>query len=150
MLWSKHNITIQRVRAHNGMLGNKIANQLANEGTTRNKPTSTPNTHIATSKHHREIHNLQIKCTSTKTTTNKNYELQNPKFTYVDNHVFNEQINQQLSNTSWKPQANRLIHGKPPKEHMMATNISQPQLTLCQTTTLTRGHTYSPLAPTHT
>ena len=70
ILWTKHIITIQKVKAHIRILGNKIANQLANEGTTCNKPTPTPHIHIAhtivcwlnripTSEHHVEIRNLQ-------------------------------------------------------------------------------------------
>ena len=68
ILWTKHNITIQII--HVEILSNAIANQLAHEGITYNKPNPTPHIHIAhaitywlkgipTSKLHGEIHNLQ-------------------------------------------------------------------------------------------
>ena len=66
------------------------------------------------------------------------------KFAYVNKWVCNEQINQNLSKHFWK--ASRIsnaqitqtlksdpicpIHGKPPKEHLLDTNISNPNYTL--------------------
>ena len=66
ILWTKHNITILKVKAHIKILDNEIADQLANKGST----TTNPHTHIVhtilywlngipTSKHHEEICNLQ-------------------------------------------------------------------------------------------
>lgn len=70
ILRTKHNITIQNVRARIGISVNEITGQPANEGTTNNKPTPTPHIHIAptipyllneiqTCEHHREVYNLQ-------------------------------------------------------------------------------------------
>lgn len=41
ILWTKHNITIQKIKAHVQISSNKIVNQLANKGTTQ-KPVPTP------------------------------------------------------------------------------------------------------------
>ena len=46
IIWSKHTIIIQKVRAHIGITGNEITNQLANDGTILDKPTTAPHTHI--------------------------------------------------------------------------------------------------------
>ena len=45
--WIKHNITIQKARAHIKFLGNEFIYKLANEGTTCNKPTPTPHSQVA-------------------------------------------------------------------------------------------------------
>jgi hypothetical protein len=38
---------MHKVRAHSGIIGNEIADTLANEGTLKEKPTTTPHIHIA-------------------------------------------------------------------------------------------------------
>ena len=48
--------------------------------------------------------------------------------------------------------SNISVHEKARKEHILAINIQypHPHCTLCPTTKVTHGRTYSPLAPTHT
>ena len=45
--WTLHLIHIHKIRAHTGIVGNEIADTLANEGTTKEKPTPTPHIHVA-------------------------------------------------------------------------------------------------------
>lgn len=45
--WSTHKITIQKIIAHIGIIGNEIANQVVNVGTTLAKPNITPQIHVA-------------------------------------------------------------------------------------------------------
>ena len=44
--WTPHKIHIHKVRARTGITGNVIADDLANEGTTKEKPEATPHIHI--------------------------------------------------------------------------------------------------------
>ena len=45
--WSMHKITIQKIRAHIGIISNEIVDQLANDGALLNKPMNTPMIHMA-------------------------------------------------------------------------------------------------------
>jgi hypothetical protein len=45
--WTPHTIHIHKVRAHLGIIGNKIDDTVANEGTLIEKPIATPHIHIA-------------------------------------------------------------------------------------------------------
>lgn len=46
IIWSTYKIAFHKMRAHTSMIGNNIANQLANDGTTLAKPTTTLQIHI--------------------------------------------------------------------------------------------------------
>lgn len=45
-IWSHHNITVQKVRAHTRISGNKLTGQLAIEGTALGTPTPTSHIHV--------------------------------------------------------------------------------------------------------
>ena len=105
--WTPHTIHRHKVRAHSSIIGNKIVDTLANEGTLKEKPTTTPHKHIAhpspyqlascpTATHEGAIRNLH-------TTITKDHEiheiaLAKNKFPYVDKWLSNDQIKQKLSN----------------------------------------------------
>ena len=46
-IWTPHLIHIHKVRAHTGIMGNEIADTLANKGTFKDKPSPRPHIHIA-------------------------------------------------------------------------------------------------------
>ena len=45
--WTPHLIHIYKVRAHTNIIGNEIADTLANEGALKEKPAATPHIHIS-------------------------------------------------------------------------------------------------------
>ena len=109
--WSTHKITIQKVRAHTGIVGNEIDDQLANDGALLNKPTNTPHIHtthttpywlngVPTDTHTCAIRNLQTYIN--KDHKEKELGLAQSKFIYVDKWTSNDQINHKLSNPFWK------------------------------------------------
>jgi hypothetical protein len=104
-------VHIHKVCAHTCITKNEIVNTLANEGTTKEKPTNTPHIHIAhptpywparcpTTTHDGAIRNLI--CTFiTKEHGNRETISTKNKFPYVDKWLSNTQINQKLSNHFW-------------------------------------------------
>jgi hypothetical protein len=109
--WTPHKIHIHKVRAHTCIIGNKIADELTNEGTTKEKPEATPRIHIAhstpywlagcpTTTHDGAIRNLRTFIT--KEHGNRETSLAKHKFPYVDKWLSNIQINQKLSNHFWQ------------------------------------------------
>jgi len=109
--WTPHLSHIHKVRAHTGIIGNEIADTLANEGTTKEKPTSTPHIHIAhatpywlascpTATRDEAIRNLHTFIT--KTHDYQGVRIAQHKYPYVDKWLSNDQINQKLSNHFWK------------------------------------------------
>ena len=139
-------IMLQKVRAHTRISSNKILDQLANKGTTCNKPTSaSPHTH-------RIHHTLMAQQNSgmqkpqwnprppdrqiplrTRTTQNPNLHtstngyathklIKNPQTIFGNPH------NILCTNSTYLEIPIRPIHGKPLIEHLLATNISQPQM----------------------
>jgi hypothetical protein len=93
ILWTNHSIKTQKVRAHIRISSNEITNQLANEGTTRNKPIPTPHIHIVhtipywlngipTSAQHEEIQNLQIYIN--KYHNKQELQITKSKYSYID------------------------------------------------------------------
>ena len=104
-------INIHKVRAHTCICGNEIADTLANEGTPKEKPDTTPHIHIAhttpywlascpTTTHDGAIRNLSTFLT--KTHENQEATLAKRKLPYIDKRLSNEQINQKLFNHFWK------------------------------------------------
>src|SRR5450631_3142170 len=97
--------------AHTRIIGNEIADQLANNGVLLNKPTNTSRIHTAhttpywlngvpTGTHTGVIRNLQTYVNK----EHKNQELKwaQSKFTYIDKWTSNDQINPKISNQFWK------------------------------------------------
>ena len=148
LLQTKHNITIQKL-GHTEILGNEIAYQLPNVGTTCNKPIPTSQIHIAhtiyywlngipTSKDHGGICNLQTYLN--KYHCKQSLRIAKSNFTYIDKWVFHKQIKQLptnhfqkalriwCTNTQTLKLRSAKIHGILMKEHLLATNISEPQL----------------------
>jgi hypothetical protein len=108
--WTPHKIHIHKVRAHLGITGNGLADELANEGTTKEKLERTPHIHIArptpywlanypTTTHDGDIRNLRTFIT--KEHGNLETSIAKSKFSYVDKRLSNTQINQKLSNHFW-------------------------------------------------
>jgi ribonuclease HI len=108
--WTPHKIYIHKVRAHTGITGNEIADDLANEGNNLEKPEQTPHIHIAcptpywlascpTCTHDGAIRNLRTFIT--KAHDNLEAALALNKFPYVDKWLSNTHINQKLSNHFW-------------------------------------------------
>ena len=94
-----------------GITGNEIADTLANEGTLKEKPSTTTHIHIAhttpywlascpTTTHDGAIQNLHTFVT--KAHDNREVKASQTKFPYVDKWLSNTQINQKLSNHLWK------------------------------------------------
>jgi ribonuclease HI len=91
--WTPHKVHIHKVRAHTGIAGNELADELANEGTTKEKPEATPRIHIAhstpywlasfpTTTQDRAIRNLRTFITKEHGKNETN--LAKHKFPYVD------------------------------------------------------------------
>ena len=95
-----------------GIIGNEIVDTLANEGTTKEKPTATPHIHIAhatpswlascptATRDHGAIQNLHTFVT--KAHDYREVRMAQHKHPYVDKWLSNDQINQKLSNHFWK------------------------------------------------
>ena len=109
--WTPYTIHIHKVRAHSGIIGNEIADTLANEGTLKAKSSPTPHIHIAhqtpywlascpIATHDGAIRNLSTFITKEHET--RETTLVKHKFPYVDKWLSNDQINQKLSNHFWK------------------------------------------------
>jgi hypothetical protein len=110
LYWTPHKIHIQKVKAHSCITGNELADELANEGTTKEKPEITPHIHIArptpywlascpTTTHDGAIRNLRTFIT--KEHNNRETSAAINKFPYIDKWLSNTQINQKLSNHFW-------------------------------------------------
>ena len=108
--WTQHTIHIHKVCAHLGITGNEIANTLANEGTLKEKPTTTPRMHTIhptpyglasypTATHDKAIRNLHTFIT--KEHRNRESLTTKHKFLYMDIWLSSTQINQKLSNHFW-------------------------------------------------
>ena len=109
--WTPHLIHIHKVRAHTDIRGNEIADTLANEGATKEKPTNTPHIHIAHATPYwlasypiatrdgaiTNIHKFII-----KEHDNREKAIAQRKFPYVEKWLINEKINKKLSNHFWK------------------------------------------------
>ena len=120
--------------------------QLANEGTTHNKPTPHPTytshtPYLIGSTKSQQANIMEKSTTSNHTNTimNRNRKLHNQNsHTSTNRCLMIKSKNIKLLMESLKHMRYinytnhkipiRPIHGKPPKEHLMATNISQPQL----------------------
>ena len=109
--WTPHLIHIHKVWAHTGNMGNEIADTLANEGTLKEKPSTTPHIHLAhatpywlascpTATHDGAIRNLHTFVT--KAHDNHKVRAAQNILPYVDKWLSNTQINQKLSNHFWK------------------------------------------------
>src|ERR1700738_2077621 len=104
-------VHIHKVREHTVISGNEMADTLANMGTLKDKPDTTPRIHIArttpywlascpTGTHDGAIRNLRTFIT--KEHENRECALAIQKYPYVDKWISNKQINQKLSNHFWK------------------------------------------------
>ena len=115
-------VHIHKVRAHTCISGNEMADILANMGTLKDKPNTTPWIHIArttpywlascpTGTHDGAIRNLRTFIT--KEHENRECALAIQKYPYVNKWISNEQINQNFPTTFGK--ANRSPTHKLPK-----------------------------------
>ena len=104
--WSTHKITIQKIRAHTGIVGNEFADELTNNGALLDKTTNTPRIHTAhttpywlnrvpSGTHRGAICNSQTY--TNKEHMNQELRLAQSKFTYIDKWTSNDQINHKLS-----------------------------------------------------
>ena len=112
-------IHIHKVRAHSSIIGNEIANTLANEGTLKDKPHNTPHIHIA----HRTPYWLancptvtddgalcNLRTTIWKEHGNREAAIAKNKFPHIDKWLSSDQINHKLSNHFWKNE--KVIHAQ--------------------------------------